>query len=59
MKAELQAGGAPADLPVIATGGLSGLIAHETRVITHTDADLTLDGLRMIYEMNAPPQGPP
>jgi type III pantothenate kinase len=59
MKAELQAGGAPADLPVIATGGLSGLIAHETSVITHTDPDLTLDGLRMIYEMNAHPQGAP
>ena len=39
--------------PVIATGGLAGLIAHETAVITHTDPDLTLDGLRMIYEMNA------
>jgi type III pantothenate kinase len=51
MKAELQAAGAGA-IPVIATGGLARLVAGETRVITHTDADLTLDGLRMIYDLN-------
>ena len=37
---------------VIATGGLSNVIAQETSVIDITDPLLTLDGLRLIYEMN-------
>jgi type III pantothenate kinase len=36
----------------IATGGLADLIAPETSVIEHVDADLTLDGLRMVWERN-------
>lgn len=39
------------DLPVIATGGLGELIAKELDGIK-VDRTLTLDGLRMLYEMN-------
>jgi type III pantothenate kinase len=35
---------------VIATGGLASLIADVTRTIQHVDPDLTLHGLRLIYE---------
>jgi type III pantothenate kinase len=37
---------------VIATGGLSHIIANETAVIDITDPLLTLEGLRLIYQMN-------
>ncbi|WIV13075.1 type III pantothenate kinase [Proteiniborus sp. MB09-C3] len=37
---------------VIATGGLSTLIASESETITNIDRMLTLEGLRMIYEKN-------
>lgn len=37
---------------VVATGGLARLIAQETDTIEIVDDFLTLDGLRMIYEMN-------
>jgi len=37
---------------VVATGGLAELIAAETDVIEVVEPDLTLIGLRMIYEMN-------
>lgn len=37
---------------VIATGGLSSLIASETETITDIDKLLTLEGLRIIYEIN-------
>lgn len=37
---------------VIATGGLSSLIATESTTIDKIDKMLTLDGLRMIYDMN-------
>jgi type III pantothenate kinase len=47
MKAEL--GG---DAKVIGTGGYAGLLARETDVINHVNPDLTLEGLRLIYEMN-------
>jgi type III pantothenate kinase len=36
----------------VATGGLSGLIAPETDRIDHVDADLTLHGIRLIWERN-------
>lgn len=37
---------------VIATGGLAPLIANETRLIEIVEPNLTLLGLRQIYEMN-------
>ena len=37
---------------VIGTGGLAPTIANETNVIDVVDADLTLVGLRLIYELN-------
>jgi type III pantothenate kinase len=45
MQAEL-GGGAT----VVATGGLASLVAEVTRTIQHVDPDLTLEGLRLIYE---------
>lgn len=38
---------------VIATGGLADVIARETGVVNALEPDLTLVGLRLIYEMNA------
>jgi type III pantothenate kinase len=38
--------------PVIATGGLAEVIAAETSAITRVEPYLTLEGLRLIYEMN-------
>jgi len=40
------------DMKVIATGGLAGLIAKETPVIQVHAPWLTLDGLRIIWELN-------
>lgn len=40
---------------VIATGGLASLFGKATDMIEIVDADLTLEGLRLIYERNAPP----
>ena len=37
---------------VVATGGYAQLIANETKVINNVNLDLTLIGLRLIYEMN-------
>jgi type III pantothenate kinase len=37
---------------VIATGGLAVLIAPESTTIEETDANLTLEGLRILYERN-------
>ena len=50
MKREL---GAP-DAKVIATGGMSRLIASGTDAIDEIDGLLTLKGLRIIYERNQP-----
>jgi type III pantothenate kinase len=36
----------------IATGGLAEVIAPETSLIEHVDADLTLHGLRLVWERN-------
>jgi len=35
-----------------ATGGLAEVIAPETPLIDHVDADLTLHGLRIVWERN-------
>ena len=40
------------DAVVVATGGLGRIIANETESIDIYDADLSLEGLRMIYEKN-------
>jgi type III pantothenate kinase len=37
---------------VVATGGLAELVAPETKSITKVRADLTLEGLRFLYEIN-------
>ena len=36
----------------IATGGLASAITEATDVIDHVDADLTLTGLRLVWERN-------
>jgi type III pantothenate kinase len=40
------------DMKVIATGGLVEIVAKETSVIQHIAPWLTLDGLRLIWELN-------
>ena len=40
------------DMRVIATGGLAGIYAEAAPVIEVVDPDLTLRGLRLIYEVN-------
>ena len=42
------------DALCIATGGLAGVIAPEVELIEHVDPDLTLQGLRMVWERNRP-----
>jgi type III pantothenate kinase len=43
--------GAPA-APVVATGGLAELIAPHSQTITTVDPELTLQGLRLVWERN-------
>ncbi len=38
------------DVNVVATGGLAKMISAESETITHIDRNLTLKGLRLIYE---------
>lgn len=40
------------DAKVIATGGLAPLIAQHTQVFTAIEPELTLNGLRIIYDLN-------
>jgi type III pantothenate kinase len=37
---------------VVATGGYAGLIADGTKLIDEVNPDITLIGLRLIYQMN-------
>ncbi len=39
-------------MKVVATGGLAEVVAKETSVIQHIAPWLTLDGLRIIWELN-------
>jgi type III pantothenate kinase len=38
---------------VVATGGLAGLIAPHSAAIATVDPFLTLDGLRIVWDLNA------
>ena len=42
-----------ADAPAIATGGLADLVAPHSKTIERVDAFLTLEGLRLVWELNA------
>ena len=48
IRAELEA----PDAPAIATGGLADLIAPHCAVVEHVDPFLTLEGLRIVWELN-------
>jgi type III pantothenate kinase len=50
IREELEGG---ASATVIATGGLAGVISGESQTIQHVDPNLTLDGLRLIWERHA------
>src|SRR5512132_2834379 len=41
------------DAPTVATGGLAELIVPHTRTIERVDPDLTLEGLRLVWALNA------
>ena len=40
------------DKAVVATGGLAPLVVEESSTITHHEPDLTLEGLRLVFEKN-------
>ena len=40
---------------VVATGGLAPIVVPESQTITHHDPELTLTGLRLVFEKNAEP----
>jgi type III pantothenate kinase len=44
-----------AEAPVVATGGLAELIAPHSQTIERVDPDLTLEGLRLVWALNAAP----
>lgn len=41
-----------ADAKVVATGGLAGLVAPETRTVREVRPHLTLEGLRILFDLN-------
>ncbi len=43
---------APGECTVVATGGLASLLSGLTDVFDYVNEDLTLEGLRFVYEMN-------
>ena len=48
----------PQSVQVIATGGLATLVVDQSETVTRYEPDLTLLGLRLIYERNEPPLRP-
>ena len=50
-RCKLELGGATA-VPCVATGGLANLIGRACDEIDHVDNDLTLQGLRILWELN-------
>jgi type III pantothenate kinase len=48
----------PGSVHVIATGGLASLVIDQSESVTRYEPELTLIGLRLIYERNAPPPRP-
>lgn len=59
LKSAMQAAGFGGDdIKVIATGGLAPLFQQHTTVIDQIAPELTLEGLRVIYELNNPPARP-
>ena len=42
----------PSDVHVIATGGFSNLLVSDSAYDIIIDRDLTMDGLRILYDMN-------
>ena len=42
----------PNDVGVVATGGLAKLMGEQTNCFDHINPELTLTGLRIVYEMN-------
>lgn len=41
---------------VVATGGLARVICAQTKLVADIDDDLTMDGLRILYQRNMPPK---
>ena len=41
-----------AEVPAIATGGLAEIVGPHSRTIERVDADLTLEGLRLVWQLN-------
>ena len=52
MKQEMKKSNLTEEPFVIATGGLANLIAKETDSIDKVDSELTLEGLKILYEKN-------
>jgi type III pantothenate kinase len=42
-----------AEAPAVATGGLADLVAPHAQTIEQVDPYLTLEGLRLVWELNA------
>ena len=53
LKKEIDPSGPPEAVKVIATGGLADVIAPETEAIDIVDHQLTLKGLKLIYDLNS------
>jgi len=50
VKAILNDQGFPPETPVVATGGLAEAVRQASKTITAVNPDLTLEGIRSIYE---------